>query len=139
RGLPCLPDMAAAGCRLVLPALRGLPPASTGIPALERQAGPVHEAVVVALDQKRRGVGDGVEQRVEPFAVGPGEIAEHMRRYHFLDAGMADADTDAAIVLAAMGVERPDAVMAAGAAAGLDAHLAGRKVEFVIEDGDVAG
>src|SRR5690606_29456934 len=50
---------------------------------------------------------------------------------------MADADAHAPVVLAAMGIEGADAVVAPGAAAGLDAHLGGREVEFVIEDDQV--
>ena len=47
---------------------------------------------------------------------------------------MADADAHAAIVVAAMGRDRAQAVMAGIAAADLHAQLAGRQVELVVED-----
>ena len=49
---------------------------------------------------------------------------------------MADADPHPAIVVADMGVDVAQAVVAAGAAALLHAHPAGRDVELVVEDDD---
>ncbi len=55
---------------------------------------------------------------------------------HFLGPGMADADAHAAIILAAMRVDRPQPVVAAIAAADLDPHLGLREVDLVVEHGD---
>ena len=60
--------------------------------------------------------------------VGFGKIAQDIVQYQLFRAGMADAEADAAVVLAAMRVDGPDAIMPAGAAAGFDAQLAGEEV-----------
>ena len=52
----------------------------------------VGEGVVLALGKQRRIVGDRVDEGHEPHPVRLGEVAEHVVRHHFLDAGMADAD-----------------------------------------------
>ena len=65
------------------------------------------------------------------------EIAQHPVQHEVLVAGMADADAHAAIVVAEMGIDVADAVVAAGAAALLDADLARRQVELVVEHHDV--
>ena len=54
----------------------------------------VHEAGVVAADQERRRLGDGVEHRQEPVLIGLGEVAQHMAQHDVLVARMADADPD---------------------------------------------
>ncbi|MNV81506.1 hypothetical protein D3C71_1751740 [compost metagenome] len=54
-----------------------------------------------------------------------------------LDAGVADAEPQAAVLLAAMSVDRLDAVVATVAAADLDARFRRRQVQLVIDDGDV--
>ena len=46
----------------------------------------VHEAVVVALGQKVGAVGHEVEQYLQPFLVGLGEVAEHMAVHDLVDA-----------------------------------------------------
>src|SRR5688572_22759171 len=61
---------------VVVPLLAAFAPGTPG----NGKAHLVHEAIIVALDQERGMVGQGAEQRVEPFMVGLGEIAEHMRR-----------------------------------------------------------
>ena len=100
------------------------------------QRDPVHEAELSSpLASSPALSAMASSSSIQPFAVGLGEVAEHMAVHHFLDAGVADADAHAAIILADMLVERADAVVAAGAAAGLDPHLAGRQVDLVIEDG----
>jgi hypothetical protein len=50
---------------------------------------------------------------------------------------MADAEADPAVVVAAMGGDRPQAVMARIAAADLHPELGRGKVELVVEHGDV--
>ncbi len=107
----------------------------------ERNA--VHETVVFALGGKQAHiVGNSAQKRIQPFIVGLGEIAEDIVMHEFLRTRMADAKPHAAIILAAgeglhMRVDGFDAVMTAGAAAGLDAQLARNEVEFVIDHDEI--
>ena len=57
--------------------------------------------------------------------------------HQLLDARMADADPHPAIVVADMGGDRAQPVVAGDAAAGLHPHLAGRQVDLVVEHHDV--
>ena len=50
-----------------------------------------------------------------------------------LVAGMADAEAHALVIVADMGGDRAQAVMAGVAAADLDPHLGGREIEFVVQ------
>src|SRR5690606_1544640 len=84
--------------------------------ALGRLGDLAHETGVVATDEQFRLFGERLEERVEPFGVDLGEIAEHMVGDEVLGAGVADADANAPVVLAAMRVEGLDAVMSAGTA-----------------------
>ncbi len=70
--------------------------------------------------------------------LGLGEVTQHMARDQILGSGMADADAHPHIVIADMGGERFESVVAGDAAARLDAHLARREIELVMEDDDVA-
>ena len=97
------------------------------------------EAGGVACGERRRPFGDGGEEVVDPLGVGLGEVAEDVVGDEALVAGMADAEADAGEVRPDVGGDRADAVVAGGAAAGLGPHPAGREVELVVEDGDVAG
>ncbi len=97
----------------------------------------VQKLRVLAAHQHVGIVGDGVEQRHQPGLVDLGEIAEHMGVDEVLDARMADAEPQTAILLAAMGVDRFDAVVAAVAAADLDAGFCRRQIQLVIDDGDI--
>ncbi len=99
----------------------------------------IHKLGVFTLHQHGGVVGDGVEQRVEPCLVGLGEIAEHMTMHAVLVSRVADAEAQAAIFLAAMGVEGFQAVMATMSATGLDARAAGRQVQLIVNGDDVAG
>ena len=56
----------------------------------------VGQGGVLALGEKRGVLGDGLDQRLEPFLVGLGEVVQHVMRHRLLDAGMADADAQAA-------------------------------------------
>src|SRR5690606_27402833 len=58
-----------------------------------------------------------------------------MAVHHLPGAGMADPDAHPAIVLADMLVERTYAVVAGGAAAGLDPDLARGEFDLVVEHG----
>src|SRR5690606_38739770 len=87
----------------------GLAVLSTG----EGEADLVHKPVFVALDQHGDVVCNGIEQRVEPFMVGLGEIAQDMAGHALFRAGVTDADAYAPVLLAAMSVERSDAVVTA--------------------------
>ena len=55
----------------------------------------------------------------------------------FLDAGVADADADAGVVVAHRGGNGAQAVVAGIAAARLGAQFAGREVELVVQHDDV--
>ena len=59
--------------------------------------------------------------------------------HQFLDAGMTDAEPDAAILVADMRGDRAQAVMSGNAAADLHPQLRRRQFELVVEHGDVAG
>src|SRR5579883_2222853 len=89
------------------------------------------------LGQQRRFLGQRVQEFGQPaglvIALVRLEVAQHPVQHEVLVAGMADADADATIVVADMGVDVAQAVVAAGAAALLHAHAAGRKVELVVE------
>ena len=91
------------------------------------------ELVVGAFGKIGRGLGDGAEQRLEPVVLGFREVVQHLVRHQILAAGMADADAHAHIVVADMGGDRAQAVMAGDAAAGLHPHLAGDEIELVME------
>src|SRR5690606_34982873 len=80
---------------------------------------------------------NGIEQRVEPFMVGLGEIAQDMAGHALLRAGVTDSDAYAPVLLAAMSVERSDAVVTACAATRFHAHLSGREIQFVVKDGQI--
>src|SRR5262245_19436513 len=84
----------------------------------QRQRDAVHETRVIALRQQLRACSNGVKQRLKPFRVGLGKIAENMAVNQLLDARVADTDPDSSVFFADMLVERSDAVMASGAAAG---------------------
>src|SRR5271166_947537 len=96
--------------------------------------GLVLEAGVLAFDQERRRVGDRRADRLDPVHLRLGEIAQHEIMDERLVAGMADAEPYAAVVVADMGGDRAQAVVARVAAADLDPHLGGREVEFVVND-----
>ena len=76
-------------------------------------------------------------QRLDPGPLVLGEVLEHVMLHHLLDAGMADADAHAAIIVADMRGDRAQPVVAGDAAAGLDPHLGGREVDLVVEHHDV--
>src|SRR5262249_44741449 len=89
------------------------------------------EARILPGGEARRGVGDGVEQRFEPGGVSPGEIVEHVAQYLILVAWMANADAHAPVLIADVGRDRAQSVVAGIAAAGFDPKLAWREVELV--------
>ena len=122
-------DGAAAGAGFGAAGFGGGHPAGDG----------VQEAGGVAGGERRRALGDAAEQVVDPVGVGLGEVAEDVVRDQALVAGVADAEADAGEVGADVGADRADAVVAGGAAAGLDPHPAGGEVELVVEDDGVAG
>ena len=95
------------------------------------------EAGAVALGEERRGVGHGVEQRIEPAVFDLGEVVQHVVRHGVLGAGMPDADAHAVIVVAHVRGDGAQAVVAGIAAADLHLQLAGREVDLVVKDVDV--
>ena len=78
--------------------------------------------------------GHGIEQGSQPRLVGLGEIAQHPRRDQDLVAGMADPHADPPIVVAEMGVDALQSVVATGTAAFFHADLAGKQIQIVVED-----
>ena len=99
---------------------------------LDREMDLVLEAGVLALDQERRGVRDRAADGLDPGRLGLGEVAQHEIVDERLVARMADAEADAPVVVADMGGDRAQAVVAGVAAADLDPHLGGREVELVV-------
>src|SRR3954452_21199527 len=83
-------------------------------------------------------LGHRVAERRHPVVVGFGEVRQHVAVHQFLDAGMTDAEPHPAILVADMGGDRAQAVVAGDAAADLHPHLAWRQFELVMEYGDVA-
>src|SRR5690606_9860650 len=93
----------------------------------------VHEAGMIASNQKFRMFGDGIEQGIEPCVVRCRKIAENMTGDALLVSRMANADSQPGIFLAAMRIQRADAIMAARAAASLDPNFPRRQVQLVID------
>ena len=98
----------------------------------------VLETCVLARRQQSAAPRDGVAERLDPAHLRLGEIAEHVGMDQLLGAGMADAEANALVIVADMGGDRAQAVVAGVAAADLDARLGGREVEFVVDDDDRA-
>ena len=98
----------------------------------------VLEARVPALGQHLGVVGDDIAQRFDPRPIALGEIAEHVRMYQLLHAGMPDAEAHALVVVADMRADRAQAVVPGDAAADLHAHLGGRQFDLVVKHRDVA-
>lgn len=73
-------------------------------------------------------VGDHLAQGRDPFAVRLGEVAEHVVVDHRLIARMADTEAYPLVVVADMLGDRAQPVVAGDAAAHLDSHLGGRKL-----------
>src|SRR5260370_393148 len=105
-----------------------------------RVHGEVHlvlETGILALDDHGGVVRDDVAHGFHPRPLGLGKVAKHVRVDQLLGAGMANADADPPVVVAHMGRNRAQAVMARDAAAGFNTHLGGRQVDLVVEDHDV--
>src|SRR5262249_4076675 len=97
----------------------------------------VLKARILAFRQQLGVVRDDGAQSFDPWPLLLGEVAEHVGLNQFLHAGMPDADAHAPIVVADMRRDRAQSVVAGDAAAGLDPHLAGRKVDLVVDHDDV--
>src|SRR5690606_16480186 len=76
----------------------------------------VQDLRILVADQHFGIVGKGIDERFEPDAIRLGEIAKHMVVHQFLGARMANAEAEAAIFLAEMGIQRFYPVVAAMAA-----------------------
>src|SRR5271154_2101734 len=100
----------------------------------DREMRLVLEARVVALDQQGRGTGDCAAYGLDPGRLRLGEVAQHVIIDQRLVAGMANADAHPLIVVADMGGDRAQAVMAGVAAADLDPHFGRREIELVVDD-----
>jgi hypothetical protein len=84
------------------------------------------------LSEKGGVLGNRFEQRLEPFAIGLGEVAEHMVKHQFLHPRMADADAYTLEVVTNMGAERAQAIMSGNPTTGLDPDLARREIKLVV-------
>src|SRR3954462_10608400 len=91
-------------------------------------------------EQQLRGVGGLGDEEGQFLALGGGEVLEHEVR-RVLPAGRAaDPDADAEVVLGAgRPRDRPQAVVAALAAAALEPHGGEREVKLVVDDDEVGG
>ncbi|MND53151.1 hypothetical protein D3C80_441800 [compost metagenome] len=97
----------------------------------------VHQLRVLALDQHPGIIGNRVHQRFQPDLVRLGEISQDMSVHQFLVSGVADADAQPAIILAAMGVERFDAVVPAVASGCLEPRSSRWQIEFIVDRDDI--
>src|SRR6185295_18089137 len=97
----------------------------------------VLKARFTAGREQTRMLGYGIEQGLQPLPVGFGEIAEDVTVNPVPLAWMADAEPDPVETAADMRIDRSDAVVAGGAAAGLHPNLAGQEIELVMEHVDV--
>src|SRR5262249_43141106 len=81
-------------------------------------------------------VGDDVAQRFDPGPLRLGEVAEHVRVHQFLGARVADTNANPPVVVAYMGRDRAQAVMARDAAAGLHSDLRRGQIDLIVKDYD---
>src|ERR1700734_681129 len=100
----------------------------------DREVGFVLKARVLAGGQQGRGVGDRAADGFDPARLRLGEVAQHVIVDQRLIAGMADPDAHPFIVVADMGGDRAQAVVAGIAAAELDPHFGRREIELVVDD-----
>ena len=84
------------------------------------------------------GIGHGGEQRIEPLVFLFGKVMQHVVGYRLLDAGVANPDADSLIVVANVGGNRAQAIVAGIAATGFHFQPAGRQVDLVVKHVDVA-
>ncbi len=98
----------------------------------------VLEGRLLARGQQPGVIGHRLAQRLDPRPLRLGEVAKHIGMDQVLEAGVADAEPHAGVVVADMGGDRAQPVVPGVAAAGLDAQLARRQIEFVMEHGNVA-
>src|SRR5271165_28793 len=100
----------------------------------DRQMRLVLKARVLALDKQGRGVRDRFANGFDPPGLRLGEVTQHVIMNERLVAGVADADPHALVVVADMGADRAQSVMAGIAAADLYPDLGGREIEFVVNN-----
>src|SRR5271170_3785570 len=125
-----------ASCMAIVLAIAG-PSGAQLLPEpgrLNREVGLVLKARVLAGGQQGRGVGDRAADGFDPARLRLGEVAQHVIVDQRLVAGMADADPHPLIVVADMGGDRAQAVVAGIAAADLDPHFGRREIELVVDD-----
>ena len=82
-------------------------------------------------------VADPAQHIIQPVRIRLGEIAQHIARHRVLVARMTDAEADAVIIRPDMGMDRAQPVVTRMAAASLQPHLAGSKVDLVMKDDDI--
>ena len=94
---------------------------------------------VVTRHQMRDSGCDRIKQRVKPFAVRAGEIAQHIVRNEITMAGMADTDADTLIVITYMRSDGFQAVMSGMPTAKFGPDFSWLKVEFIVKYDHIGG
>ena len=97
----------------------------------------VLEFGIVFLGQQRRIVGQSTTQSLDPIALVAVEIRQHEMMDERLIAGMTNPEPHAAIIIAAQGRDRAQAIVPGIAATRLNTHLAARQIEFVMKHDDI--
>src|SRR5262249_15689512 len=75
---------------------------------------------------------------LDPRTFALGEVREHIMFDQVLGARVANADAHPPVIVADMRGDRTQAVVSGDAAADLDPYLAGRQLDLVVENDDVA-
>src|SRR5579864_4945186 len=83
---------------------------------LHREMHLVLEARIFALGDQAGILGDDLAQRLDPGPLRFGEVAEHIGLHQLLDAGVTDPDAYPFVLIADMGGDRAQPVMAGNAA-----------------------
>ena len=88
--------------------------------------------------QQFRSSADAVQRGIKPLQLAFREVFQNVRNHQILAAWMSDADPHAQKFSADMPLNRFQSVVAAASAAGLRLHFAGRKIDLVVDDDDIA-
>src|SRR5437588_13079473 len=88
----------------------------------------------LALGEEGRVLGDRVDQRLKPFAVGLGEVAQNMMQHQPLDTWMTNPDAHALEVRSDMSAKRAQAIVPSHSAAGLHPDFSRRQIELIMND-----
>src|SRR3981189_1208469 len=122
-------------CALTSTAVIALVDKSLG---LHRQMHLVLERRIAVRHQQSGTIRDRLAERDDPGTFVLGEIGQYVAVHQLLDAGVADPEPNAAVVVADMRRDRAQTVVSGNAAADLDAHLGGRQFDLILKHGDLA-